>query len=423
MPFARVVALDGDRLGRSLADGSFDDGSLERFTRACDSRMQDNVPFFVTFQDVTTEAARLEVEAKARADLSTGTGDQNNKDGSTQRLLPPLRPPTGWPLSERPPDLARVPPGWWQRWPAISNAPPGWKDPVAAEAQCAFYFRCVSLPAALPFLMFGNLLRELSWLCLILRSALPADEAVERFDRVFLALKSGIVEAAEAIPHIGLVLEPVIALAGGIFRTLFIYLDPFKVMDQLFELVPDAQIRCRGTQQPWFLLANLCLAAVIVMVVSAVMDSHDAFRFQRAWDVLTRGWEKKTSSHGGNKWVYRAPLMPTVATVGAEPAERVLVYGVRVLVLLSSSRPFILHKTGVCNDASIGILTMAVAYLSAPFIFTVLLASFVQGVGPAPPTRTVPTQHANDSVTNDANDDERDWWTVRGVRRDFWCVK
>ena len=320
MPFARVVALDGDRLGRSLADGSFDDGSLERFTRACDSRMQDNVPFFVTFQDVTTEAARLEVEAKARADLSTGTGDQNNKDGSTQRLLPPLRPPTGWPLSERPPDLARVPPGWWQRWPAISNAPPGWKDPVAAEAQCAFYFRCVSLPAALPFLMFGNLLRELSWLCLILRSALPADEAVERFDRVFLALKSGIVEAAEAIPHIGLVLEPVITLAGGIFRTLFIYLDPFKVMDQLFELVPDAQIRCRGTQQPWFLLANLCLAAVIVMVVSAVMDSHDAFRFQRAWDVLTRGWEKKTSSHGGNKWVYRAPLMPTVATVGAERA-------------------------------------------------------------------------------------------------------
>ena len=131
MPFARVVALDGDRLGRSLADGSFGDGSLERFTRACDSRMQDNVPFFVTFQDVTTEAARLEVEAKARADLSTGTGDQNNKDGSTQRLLPPLRPPTGWPLSERPPDLARVPPGWWQRWPAISNAPPGWKDPAS----------------------------------------------------------------------------------------------------------------------------------------------------------------------------------------------------------------------------------------------------------------------------------------------------
>jgi hypothetical protein len=274
--------------------------------------------------------------------------------------------------------------------------------------------------------MFGNLLRELSWLCLILRSALPADEAVERFDRVFLALKSGVVEAAEAIPYLGLVLEPVIALAGGIFRTLFIYLDSFKVMDQLFGLVPDAQIRCRGTQQPWFLLANLCLAAVIVMIVSAVMDSLVAFRFQRVWDVLTRGWEKKTSSHGGKKWVRksdRASLMPTVATLLADPAERVLVYGVRVLVLLSSSRPFILHKTGVCNDASIGILTMAVAYLSAPFIFTVLLASFVQGVGPAPPTRTVPTQHANDSVTNDGNDDERDWWAIRGVRRDFWCVK
>ena len=40
MRFARVVALDGDRLGRSFADGSFDDGSLEEFTRACDSRMR-----------------------------------------------------------------------------------------------------------------------------------------------------------------------------------------------------------------------------------------------------------------------------------------------------------------------------------------------------------------------------------------------
>ena len=145
-------------------------------TRAC----EDNAPFFVTFEDVTTAGGEVRGGCKgASRPITPATGDQQRRKTEARNGF--RRPSdclrmhhNGRPLSmndRRIQRACRLVGGIVGQ--LISNAPPGWADPAAAEARLRVLVSVRQPPrAALPFLMFGNLLRELSWLCLILRSAL-----------------------------------------------------------------------------------------------------------------------------------------------------------------------------------------------------------------------------------------------------------
>ena len=130
------------------------------------------------------------------------------------------------------------------------------------------------------------------------------------------------------------------------------------------------------------LLADLCLAAVVAMVASAVMDSHGRLSLSTSLGCAHAGLGNKSRPlmMAGIRWVrksYRAPLMPTVATAGAEPAERVLVYGrsracfVIVIATLRAAQDRCVQRREVSGSSR-----WSVAFLGAPFVFTVLLASF-----------------------------------------------
>ena len=370
---------------------------------------------------------------------------------------PPQYMPPGWPLSGVPPNPTRIPPGWWAGWPVQQRPPSDWSDPVRKEARASLFVRLILAVPALPFLLVGNLVRKLSWVCLVLRSAnLPNVDM--QFELIYETLRNAIYRVTGE--PLRFIMRPLLDCIHAIFRLIFRYLDLSNVMEAVFQVVPSAEIRCEGTQQPWFLLANLIICSSIVSLVSA--DILDPVRFRSAWDSLTHGWGYSGSR---NQWVRNSCARYKLPMFISGSFERGFVYLLRMMVLLVSSRPFLLRFTRHCQDWDSAVITLSISYLTMPPLMFITLASFVSGVGPAPPANVSAQMHREKSPTpilhtttpensgtirfvdiktlGDARnvarhaldrisaflcsphvaDEQRDTWDVGGIERDYWFME
>ena len=186
-----------------------------------------------------------------------------------------------------------------------------------------------------------------------------------RFEELFFGFKDSLIAlgARFAIP----VLRALMLL----FSWLYVSLDLSNLMDWMFQLVPDAELTCQGTQQPMYLFSNLVLYVCIMWLASA--DVQGPFRFRQRWDTLI------AARDGG--W-------PSPIAVFGEKLENLFVYVLRALAMLVTSRPLMLgNYTAFCKDRSITIITFLLAFPLSVIMFPILISSFVPSVGPAPPLR------------------------------------
>ena len=176
-------------------------------------------------------------------------------------------------------------------------------------------------------------------------------------------------------------------------------------MGWLFQLVPDAELTCRGTQQPMYLFSNLVITACIISLASA--DVLGPFRFRRRWETLV------ASRDGGR---------PSPIAVFGEKVENIFVYVLRALGLLVTRRPLQLGMhTSYCKDQPITIITFLIAVSFFPIITPIMLSSFMPSVGPAPPLRLqrVAVDDLNDEYWKDLEPQCTDLERCRAHHRVF----
>ena len=276
----------------------------------------------------------------------------------TQR---PPNAPAGWPYSQYQPQLHKV---WLGGGPTAFDS-----DTLERFANQERLKRLATFPLMAVLLMINNLVKKLSWFCLILRSldgmaAVP--DIDERFIDLFRELKLVILSIGFGL-HVAIL--PILNVLERLFSYLFFTLDLSNIMEWIFNLniIPNAEVTCDGTKQPIYLFCDLVVVCGIIALASA--DVLDAFKFWHAWDrlIVARG------TYG------------TVISVLGEKIEAGLVYLLRGLILLTSVKPFNMRYNIYCEDKNISWVTLVLAWATLlPFLFLVLSA-FVHGAGPAPP--------------------------------------
>ena len=265
----------------------------------------------------------------------------------------------GWPLSQYQPRLDQV----W-----LDGSNPERVDALAEKARREKISNCLKLLPMLPFLMLVALVRDLTWFCLILRSIEDYFDVPDRFKQLFDELQQALITLGAHF------VVPVLNLLRLLFSWLYVTLNLSNLMQWLFqlEIAPDAEITCKGTQQPMYLFADIVIAVCIISLASA--DVLGPFRFRQRWAELVTS---------------RGKFLPSPISLLGEKVENFFVYVLRALILLVSRRPFQLGKhTSYCGDQPITAITFIAALFSFPILALIMLSSFVPSVGPAPPQGT-----------------------------------
>ena len=158
------------------------------------------------------------------------------------------RAPVGWPYSSHQPDLRRV---WLGG--GTSHEP----DALIQHAREEFYLRLILLPIIFPLVILQNIIKKISWWCLIMRSVdklgfVHIGDIEDRFAELFNQFRDCVLAISYGIAY---VINPFLSFCEWVFTSIFFALDLSNVVEQLFKHIsfpgiPDAKVTCEGTKQP-----------------------------------------------------------------------------------------------------------------------------------------------------------------------------